>query len=70
MEVFCLYLNVFLLFIVISFFSYVQVNPELKHSFEEKGFHFVGQDVEGERMEIIELDGQFCVCVHPCFMVC
>ncbi len=35
----------------------VQVNPELKSHFEEKGFRFVGQDVEGERMEIIELDG-------------
>lgn len=35
----------------------VQVNPELKSHFEEKGFRFVGQDVEGERMEVIELDG-------------
>lgn len=34
-----------------------QVNPELKQHFEDKGFHFVGQDVEGERMEVIELDG-------------
>ncbi|XP_074509240.1 CTP synthase 1b [Sebastes fasciatus] len=33
-----------------------EVNPELKHHFEEKGFQFVGQDVEGERMEVIELD--------------
>lgn len=36
---------------------FVQVNPELKSHFEEKGFRFVGQDVEGERMEVIELDG-------------
>jgi len=35
----------------------VQVNPELTSHFEEKGFRFVGQDVEGERMEVIELDG-------------
>lgn len=35
----------------------VQVNPELKSHFEDKGFRFVGQDVEGERMEVIELDG-------------
>lgn len=35
----------------------VQVNPDLKSHFEEKGFRFVGQDVEGERMEVIELDG-------------
>lgn len=33
-----------------------EVNPELKHHFEERGFHFVGQDIEGERMEVIELD--------------
>ncbi|KAF7665342.1 hypothetical protein LDENG_00146380 [Lucifuga dentata] len=33
-----------------------EVNPELKHHFEQKGLHFVGQDVEGERMEVIELD--------------
>lgn len=33
-----------------------EVNPELKHHFEEKGLQFVGQDVEGERMEIIELE--------------
>lgn len=38
-------------------FVSVQVNPELKSHFEEKGFRFVGQDVEGERMEVIELDG-------------
>lgn len=36
----------------------LQVNPELKQHFEEKGFHFVGQDVEGERMEVIELEGE------------
>ncbi|KAG9332048.1 hypothetical protein JZ751_016181 [Albula glossodonta] len=34
-----------------------EVNPELKQHFETKGFRFVGQDVEGERMEVIELDG-------------
>uniref|UniRef100_A0A3P9LEP0 CTP synthase n=1 Tax=Oryzias latipes TaxID=8090 RepID=A0A3P9LEP0_ORYLA len=32
-----------------------EVNPELKHHFEMKGLQFVGQDIEGERMEIIEL---------------
>lgn len=36
----------------------IQVNPDLKSHFEEKGFRFVGQDVEGERMEVIELDGK------------
>ena len=36
----------------------LQVNPELKSHFEERGFRFVGQDVEGERMEVIELDGE------------
>ncbi|KAF3833592.1 hypothetical protein F7725_024796 [Dissostichus mawsoni] len=39
-----------------------EVNPELKSHFEEKGFRFVGQDVEGERMEVIELDD------HPYFV--
>lgn len=39
-------------------FLLLQVNPELKGHFEEKGFRFVGQDVEGERMEVIELDGK------------
>uniref|UniRef100_A0A3B4U3E4 CTP synthase n=1 Tax=Seriola dumerili TaxID=41447 RepID=A0A3B4U3E4_SERDU len=34
-----------------------EVNPELKHHFETKGLQFVGQDEEGERMEIIELEG-------------
>ncbi|KAF6730561.1 CTP synthase 1 [Oryzias melastigma] len=39
-----------------------EVNPELKSHFEEKGFRFVGQDIEGERMEVIELDD------HPYFV--
>ncbi|XP_041867404.1 CTP synthase 1 [Melanotaenia boesemani] len=39
-----------------------EVNPELKDHFEDKGFRFVGQDVEGERMEVIELDD------HPYFV--
>ncbi|XP_038651412.1 CTP synthase 1 isoform X2 [Scyliorhinus canicula] len=39
-----------------------EVNPEMRNNFEEKGFRFVGQDVEGERMEIIELDE------HPYFV--
>uniref|UniRef100_A0A8C1JJZ8 CTP synthase n=1 Tax=Cyprinus carpio TaxID=7962 RepID=A0A8C1JJZ8_CYPCA len=39
-----------------------EVNPELTQHFEEKGFRFVGQDVEGERMEVIELDD------HPYFV--
>uniref|UniRef100_A0A4W6DH12 CTP synthase n=1 Tax=Lates calcarifer TaxID=8187 RepID=A0A4W6DH12_LATCA len=34
-----------------------EVNPELKHHFEKKGLQFVGQDEEGERMEVIELEG-------------
>ncbi|KAM6936204.1 CTP synthase 1b isoform 1-T1 [Lycodopsis pacificus] len=33
-----------------------EVNPELKHHFERRGLQFVGQDVEGERMEVIELE--------------
>uniref|UniRef100_A0A672LNC8 CTP synthase n=1 Tax=Sinocyclocheilus grahami TaxID=75366 RepID=A0A672LNC8_SINGR len=39
-----------------------EVNPELKQHFEDRGFRFVGQDLEGERMEIIELED------HPYFV--
>nr|XP_020863134.1 CTP synthase 2 isoform X2 [Phascolarctos cinereus] len=39
-----------------------EVNPELIQQFEEKGLKFVGRDVEGERMEIIELAN------HPYFI--
>lgn len=35
-----------------------QVNPEMKADFEKNGLQFAGQDVEGERMEIIELEGE------------
>ena len=34
-----------------------QVNPAFVAKFEEKGLKFVGQDVDGERMEILELEG-------------
>lgn len=55
-------------------FVLVQVNPELKNHFEEKGFRFVGQDVEGERMEVIELDGMeaepFLLVLSPHFLTC
>ncbi|KAM9532322.1 CTP synthase 1 isoform 1-T1 [Guaruba guarouba] len=39
-----------------------EVNPELKECFEEQGLKFVGQDEEGERMEVIELEE------HPFFV--
>ncbi|XP_062039883.1 CTP synthase 2 isoform X2 [Lepus europaeus] len=39
-----------------------EVNPNLISQFEQKGFNFVGQDVDGERMEIIELAN------HPYFV--
>eukprot|EP00128_Syssomonas_multiformis_P003232 Colp12_sorted_trinity150504_noHs@32893 len=39
-----------------------EVNPALVKQFEEKGMEFVGQDEEGERMEIMELKG------HPYFV--
>lgn len=39
-------------------FSAHQVNPVLKKCLEEQGLKFVGQDVEGERMEIVELEGE------------
>lgn len=41
-----------------------QVNPVLKKCLEEQGLKFVGQDVEGERMEIVELEGERGVAVH------
>ncbi|XP_069061136.1 CTP synthase 2 isoform X2 [Pleurodeles waltl] len=39
-----------------------EVNPELIHHFEEKGFKFVGHDTEGHRMEVVELQD------HPYFV--
>lgn len=36
-----------------------QVNPEMKSDLEKNGLQFVGQDVEGERMEVIELEGKW-----------
>jgi len=41
-----------------------EVNPEMIHLFEEKGFKFVGKDETGRRMEIIELKG------HPFYVAC
>lgn len=43
---------------MVTWLPSAQVNPELKSHFEDKGFRFVGQDIEGERMEVIELDGK------------
>uniref|UniRef100_H2YNU5 CTP synthase n=1 Tax=Ciona savignyi TaxID=51511 RepID=H2YNU5_CIOSA len=47
-----------------------EINPNYIHLYEEKGFMFVGHDVEGLRMEIMELkDHQYFVGVqfHPEF---
>lgn len=33
------------------------MNPALKDYFVKHGLQFVGQDVQGERMEIVELEG-------------
>ncbi|XP_076034689.1 CTP synthase isoform X2 [Oratosquilla oratoria] len=41
-----------------------EVNPKYVSDFESAGMKFVGQDVEGERMEIMELDG------HPYYVAC
>eukprot|EP00079_Xenopus_tropicalis_P018627 XP_004920696.3 PREDICTED: CTP synthase 1-B-like [Xenopus tropicalis] len=35
-----------------------EVNPELRRELETRGLKFVGQDTEGERMEIVELEGE------------
>lgn len=34
------------------------MNPEKVADFEAKGLKFVGHDVDGERMEIMELQGE------------
>jgi len=39
-----------------------EVNPAMTQFFEDNGFRFVGQDIDGERMEIVELDD------HPFFL--
>lgn len=45
-------------FILSLCISFLKVNPELIHFFEEKGLKFVGHDTEGKRMEVIELEGK------------
>ena len=37
-----------------------EVETEFIHLYEEKGFMFVGHDVEGLRMEVMELQGSEC----------
>ena len=46
-------------FLYVRCCAVLQVNPKLVDQFEAKGLHFVGQDVEGERMEIMELSSQY-----------
>jgi len=36
----------------------LQINPELVEQFESKGLRFVGRSEDGERMEILELQGR------------
>ena len=38
-----------------------EVNPEYVKEISSKGLKFVGEDVDGERMEVVELQG------HPFF---
>ena len=50
------------------------MNPSFVAQFEERGLNFVGTDVDGQRMEIIELQGSiyvislkarlFCIALH------
>ena len=44
-------------FFFFFFYFTIKVNPEYVSQFEEKGMKFVGRDVEGERMEIMEIKG-------------
>lgn len=39
------------------------MNPSYVKRLEEGGMKFVGHDVDGERMEIIELEGELCYSV-------
>ena len=39
------------------------MNPSFVEQFEERGLKFVGTDVDGQRMEIIELQGSICYSV-------
>ena len=50
--------------------SHFQVNPSFVARFEEKGMHFVGRDVDGERMEILEIEGTYVLLVsyRDCWM--
>lgn len=41
-----------------SFFMLSQVNLSYVKQVEQGGLKFVGHDVDGERMEIIELEGE------------
>ena len=44
-------------FFFFFFYFTIKVNPEYVSQFEEKGMEFVGRDVEGKRMEIMEIKG-------------
>ncbi len=46
----------------IFYFFDLQVNPGYIEAFETQGMKFVGRSVDGERMEILELEG------HPYFV--
>lgn len=47
-----------MLTMVFWFSLYIKVNLTYISQFEEKGMKFVGRDVEGERMEIMEIPGK------------
>ena len=47
-----------MLTVVFWFSLYIKVNLTYISQFEEKGMKFVGRDVEGERMEIMEIPGK------------
>lgn len=50
--------------IMFSSILYIKVNPTYVSQFEEKGMKFVGRDVEGERMEIMEIKGMALSVMH------
>lgn len=55
-------MSVWLCFAEALNFLFFQVNPSLISQLEQNDLRFVGQDVDGERMEIIELASKWALC--------
>lgn len=42
-----------------------EINPEYIDTLTKSGLPFVGKDEKGERMQVLELPGQFCWLLEP-----